>query len=114
MTKNTDFLKKFKIKEGGIYKTHPLQEYILEEYKNNKQLSIVWRTCPVQQTSIGEDAKHIGEFWYVLRWTDQDPITGFTVIKKSKIFYFKTLKDLKRAINKEFKDHGYGIHYKVR
>ena len=106
-------------KSRGAYKNYPLQEYLLEELGNGKELHILWRTLPVQKkeevytTSDREMQEHSGEYWFKLKWFE--PFGGmFTKTYKEKTFYFKTLRDLKRAINAHFENHNYSPVYKVK
>jgi len=105
-----------KQKAREVYHKHPLQEFYIDPPKNNKYKTIAWRTCPVQPDARlspdPESSLHIGEYWYELRWYDDSKaiMPGFTHIKKRQTFYRKTLKALKKAINKEM-----GIqHYSVK
>jgi len=97
-----------------IYHKHRLQEFYINEPKNGKSKTIAWRTCPVQpDVAFGPEqdrAQHIGEYWYELRWYDdsQAIAPGFSHISKRQVHFRKTLKALKKAINKEL---GYD-HYR--
>ena len=105
-----------KIPEKGIYKAHPLQEYLLEEYPNGKEVTILWRTCPIQKEESvldKEQQKHIGEYWYRIKYLEPTDF-GFQEVKRQKTFYFKSLKELKKAINKEFTKRGFYPVYKVK
>ncbi len=97
-------------KARKVHKTHPLQSYILDFYPNTKspKRTISWRTCPIQpSTKMEKD--HVGEYWYSIDNYAKENIAMFRHIKSSKMYYFKTLKALKRNINKRL---GYD-HYKV-
>ena len=95
-----------------VYEKYPLQSYILEYFPNSKNVrkAINWRTCPMQPDTRMEK-EHIGEYWYSINKYQKNPgIAMFRVIDTSKMHYFKTLKSLKKAINRVF---GYD-HYKVK
>lgn len=95
-----------------IWDLHPLQGYILHNYKNGQQKIIEWRTCKVHEAEKFSPStthkEHIGEYYYSIRVVD-DNEGLFRVVKSQAYHYRKTLKSLKRAINKEM---GYD-HYKV-
>lgn len=105
----------------AVRKNHPLQEYILEYFPETKKpkKTIAWRTCPIQpdanihgHPTIDGYGNHVGEYWYAIRHFKKNSVLeGFCrEINTSKTYYFKSLKTLKRNINKVF---GYD-HYKVK
>lgn len=103
----------------SVRKNHPLQEYILEYFPNSKKIkkTIAWRTCPIQpdakiDPSPDDHSEHIGEYWYSIKtFKKHSVLEGFCrEINISNTYYFKSLKTLKRNINKVM---GYD-HYKVK
>ena len=108
-----------RIKNTKIYNSHPLQEYILEYFLGTKNVkkTIDWRTCPVledaekhREYDPDSFCNHVGEYWYQIRKFKKGSLGMFREIDTTKTYYFKSLKALKRNINKVF---GYN-HYKVK
>ena len=105
-------------KAREVYNKHHLQEFYLNKSKNGKKYkTICWRTCPVQPATkyddiLGEMSEHVGEYWYEIRHYDDSKsiAPGFCHVEERKTHYRKTLKALKKAINKEI---GYD-HYKMK
>lgn len=110
-----------KFKEIGIYKTCPLQHYLLAiDEEEGKEINLVWRTCSIRKQkpdniitkSDREEQKHMNEYWYEVRITIPY-YHGFRRLESHDIMYFKTLKELKQAINTKFTEYGFSKHYKV-
>jgi len=99
------------------YAKHRAQEYYIKEPNKGKFVTIRWRTCPIPEgekyspvTSQHKD--HIGEYsCEILHYNNnKSSLPGFNHIEKHDYHYRKTLKALKRLINKKL---GYN-HYKVK
>jgi hypothetical protein len=99
-------------KAREVYNKHTLQSYILEYFPNSKEIkkTIDWRTCPIQPDTRREK-EHIGEYWYSInKYKKDSDISFIRTIDASQMHYFKTLKSLKKAINRVF---GHD-HYKIK
>jgi hypothetical protein len=103
-----------KRKEREILSKHKFHEYILKKHKNGDTITIAWRTCKIADTEDNRRfyGEGVGRFWYDKRWVRSGKL--FSEIKKSKRHTFKTLKSLKKAINREFENYDYDPYYKVR
>jgi hypothetical protein len=104
-------------RERAILSKHPMQRWILKTYKNKNHIEILWRTnkiCATEENRRAWGADKIGQYWYIVRWCKPSGIVkGLSQVYKEQRHTYRTLKALKKAVNRECIKYGYGPHYKV-
>jgi hypothetical protein len=107
---------KKKDKARKAYAKHKWHRYIMKKWKNGKYLEMEWHQCPIQDDPDEhrkEAIENIGK--YYIEISQKTVYRGLiTKVIKQKMYFFNTLRSLKKNVNSWFKRYGFGEYYTIK
>lgn len=99
-----------------LFKRYRLHWYRLKKNKDGTCVDIKWRACPIPPGNIERELEeNVGKYYYEVQKVRPNNVGGFemNVVLEAKRKFFRTLKALKKEVNREFEKYGYRPYYKV-